>query len=122
MTTKKQRREQTAAKTAKRRENDRLVQQQALERSRDKQEQARWERQRAANQKKAKEQIKAVANAKKNEVIPENMQQSVRFMTDEESRDAVLQDQEDILREHALFDAGIPATPSEQLLYDVFAE
>jgi hypothetical protein len=80
MTTKKQRREQTAAKTEERRQALAAENLAVLQRSRDKQEQARWERERAANQKKAKDQIKAVAKANKTEVIPDNLQESMGFM------------------------------------------
>lgn len=73
MTTKKQRRERVAAKTAAEREALRLENLKALKLSKDRAEQRKFEAERAEKKAVAAAKIKEIADAKQAEPLPENL-------------------------------------------------
>jgi hypothetical protein len=77
MTTKKQRREQTAEKTRLAREALAAENLEALKRSKHKAEQARWEKERAENKKKAAQAMKDMAKDKE---TPDNLLASAQAL------------------------------------------
>lgn len=86
MTTKKQRRAHVAAKTSAERESLRQENLALLKRSKDREEQRRWEAERAAKKREASAKIKAMAE-KRDEPLPENLAESFAALQQDLSDD-----------------------------------